>query len=154
MESFVWGSVFALAAAVMAWLGVRRRRNAHKEYEDDVQRYSATAIMKIIHVEESTLETWRERDNGEQELCRETTYLPTYEYTVDGKTYQYSSRQSVSGKRDLGRQVVGYYDPANPNRITENKPRKPIFGGFGFFIWAVILLFFAIGLFTGNVAIS
>ena len=81
-------------------------------------------------------------------------YLPTYEYTVNGTTYRYSSRQSLSGKRDLGRQVVGYYDPAKPECITENRPRKPVFGGAYCFLWAAFLLFFGIMTFTGQVSFS
>ena len=73
---------------------------------------------------------------------------------MNGTTYRYSSRQSLSGKRDLGRQVMGYYDPAKPERITENRPRKPVLGGFLFFFGALILLFFGIMTFTGNITIS
>lgn len=154
MEPIIWGVVFILAAVLLVWLGVRCRRRAQRDYEDDVRRYAASTAMKVVQLDEDTLETWQEREDGSRELCRETVYLPTYEYTVDGKLYQYHSRQSLSGRRDLGRQVMGYYDPANPSCITENKPRKPILGGFLFFAGALILLFFAIGLFTGNVAIS
>ena len=56
--------------------------------------------------------------------------------------------------RELGRQVVGYYDPKQPDRITEDRPRKPVFGGFLFFVFAVFLLWFGIMTFTGQVSIS
>lgn len=75
-------------------------------------------------------------------------YLPIYEYSVNGRIYQYHSRQSLSSKRDLGRQVVGYYDPDQPGSITENRPRKPVFGGFAFFLGAAFLLFFAVMILT------
>ena len=55
---------------------------------------------------------------------------------------------------ELGRQVVGYYDPKQPDRITEDRPRKPVFGGFLFFVFSAFLLWFGIMTFTGQVAIS
>ena len=154
MQYITAGIGFLLAAVLMAWLGVRRRKSAQKEYEDDVRRYTGTTMMKVIWIEESVDERWEHQEDGSDQLRRETDYLPTYEYTVNGRTYRYSSRQSLSGKRDLGRQVVGYYDPKQPDRITENRPRKPVFGGFLFFALAAFLLWFGIMTFTGQVAIS
>ena len=124
-----------------------------RDYEDDVRRYTASTVMTVVHLDESVLETWEDRDDGGRELRRETVYQPTYEYTVDGKTYRYASRQCVSS-RDIGRQVTGYYDPADPSCITENRPRKPILGGFFFFAFAAFLLFFAYWSFTGELYIS
>ena len=98
--------------------------------------------------------TWEEQEDGTSRERYSTVHTPTYEYTVDGKTYQYLSRQSVSSERDVGRKVTGYYDPTNPKLITENKPRRPIFGGFVFFVFAAFLLFFAYGLLTGTVDIN
>ena len=154
MEYAIWAVVFTLAAIVLIWLGIRRRRSVQKGYEADVQQYTGTTVMTITHVEKSVHEAWEDQGDGNQELVRNTFYLPTYEYTVDGKTYQYFSRQSVSSERDEGRQVTGYYDPTNPKLITENKPRRPIFGGFVFFLFAAFLLFFAYGFLTGTVDIS
>ena len=54
----------------------------------------------------------------------------------------------------MGRQVTGYYDPADPSCITENRPRKPILGGFFFFAFAAFLLFFAYWSFTGELYFS
>ena len=73
---------------------------------------------------------------------------------MNGKTYRYASRQTVSGKRELGRQVVGYYDPTRPDRITENKPQKPVLGGMCFFMFAAFLLWFGIMSFAGMLSIS
>ena len=154
MQYITAGIGFLLAAVLMAWLGVRRRKSAQKEYEDDVRRYTGTTMMKVVWIEESADERWAHQKDGSDRLRRETYYLPTYEYTVNGTTYRYSSRQSLSGKRDLGRQVVGYYDPAKPECITENRPRKPVFGGAYCFLWAAFLLFFGIMTFTGQVAFS
>ena len=148
------GIGFILGAVLVAWLGVRQRKGARKEYEDDVRRYTGTTMMKVVWIEESVDERWEHQEDGSDQLRRETDYLPTYEYTVNGRTYRYSSRQSLSGKRDLGRQVVGYYDPKQPDRITENRPRKPVFGGFLFFALAAFLLWFVIMTFTGQVAFS
>ena len=107
-----------------------------------------------VWIEESVNERWEQREDGSEQLRRETVYLPTYEYTVNGKTYRYASRQTVSGKRELGRQVVGYYDPTRPDRITENKPRKPVLGGMCFFMFAAFLLWFGIMSFAGMLSIS
>lgn len=153
MGNIMWGIVFLLAGVVLVWLGIQQRKRAQRDYEDDVRRYTASTVMTVVHLDESVLETWEDRDDGGRELRRETVYQPTYEYTVDGKTYRYASRQCVSS-RDMGRQVTGYYDPADPSCITENRPRKPILGGFFFFAFAAFLLFFAYWSFTGELYIS
>ena len=148
------GIGFILGAVLVAWLGVRQRKGARKEYEDDVRRYTGTTMMKVVWIEESIDERWEPQEDGSNRLRRETYYLPTYEYTANGRTYRYASRQTLSSKRELGRQVVGYYDPAKPECITENRPRKPVLGGFLFFFGALILLFFGIMTFAGQVTIS
>ena len=148
------GTGFVLGAVLVAWLGVRQRKGAWKGYKDDVRRYTGTTMMKVVWIEESVDERWEHQEDGSDRLRRETVYLPTYEYTVNGRTYRYASRQTLSGKRELGRQVVGYYDPKQPDRITEDRPRKPVFGGFLFFVFAVFLLWFGIMTFTGQVSIS
>ena len=143
-----------LGAILLFWLGTRQRKKVYAEYEDDSQKYTATTTMTLIKQTKSETQRWEDKGDGNQELVTDICYLPTYEYTVNGTTYRYSSRQSLSGKRDLGRQVMGYYDPAKPERITENRPRKPVLGGFLFFFGALILLFFGIMTFTGNITIS
>lgn len=105
--------------------------------------------MKVVHVEESEYDRWEDQPDGSSQLCHVKIYLPTYEYSVNGKTYRYHSFQSVSSKRDVGKQVVGYYKPDRPDLITENRPRKPVFGGFLYFYGAAICLFFGIMTFTG-----
>ena len=47
--------------------------------------------MKVVWIEESVVERWEHQENGSDRLRRETYYLPTYEYTVNGTTYRYSS---------------------------------------------------------------
>ena len=72
-------------------------------------------------------------------MYRSTVHAPTFVYTVDGTTYRYSSSQATS-TYSVGQQVMGYYDPSNPAHITENKPRRPVLGGVGYFICAAVLL--------------
>ena len=143
-----------LGAILLFWLGTRHRKKVYAEYEDDSQKYTATTTMTLIKQTKSETQRWEDTGDGNRELITDICYLPTYEYTVNGTTYRYSSRQSLSGKRDLGRQVVGYYDPAKPECITENRPRKPVFGGAYCFLWAAFLLFFGIMTFTGQVSFS
>ena len=84
------GTGFVLGAVLVAWLGVRQRKGAWNGYEDDVQRYTGTTMMKVVWIEESVVERWEHQENGSDRLRRETYYLPTYEYTVNGTTYRYS----------------------------------------------------------------
>ena len=148
------GIGFILGAVSVAWLGVRQRKGARQEYEDTVRRYTGTTMMKVVWIEESADERWEHQKDGSDRLRRETVYLPTYEYAVNGRTYQYASRQALSSKRDLRRQVMGYYDPAKPERITENRPRRPVLGGIGFFVFSAFLLWFGIMSFAGMLSIS
>ena len=154
MQYITAGIGFLLAAVLMAWLGVRRRKSAQKEYEDDVRRYTGTTMMKVVWIEESADERWEHQKDGSDRLRRETVYLPTYEYTVNGRTYRYLSRQTVSGRWELGRQVSGYYDPKQPDRITENRPRRPFLAGTVFFVFAALLFWLGIMTFAGQVTIS
>lgn len=153
MENLLYGIGFVLAALLLIWLGIRSRRRAQKGYESDVQKYTASTMMTVVDLQQDTLETWEEQEDGTRVQRYDTVYLPTYEYVVNGKTYRRSSRQSV-GPGDLGRQVPGYYDPQNPEDITENRPRKPVLGGFFFFVFAAFLLFFAVMTLTGEASIS
>ena len=139
----------SIAAVLLAWFGILERRGAKDGYKRDVRLYSASTMMKVVHVEESEYDRWENQPDGSSKLRREKAYLPTYEYSVNGITYRYLSFQSVFGKRDVGKQVVGYYKPDRPDLITENRPRKPVFGGFLYFYGAVICLFFGIETFTG-----
>ena len=154
MQYITAGIGFLLAAVLMAWLGVRRRKSAQKEYEDDVRRYTGTTMMKVVWIEKSIDERWEHQEDGSDRLRRETVYLPTYEYTVNGRTYRYLSRQTVSGRWELGRQVSGYYDPKQPDRITENRPRRPFLAGTVFFVFAALLFWLGIMTFAGQVTIS
>lgn len=144
MEELLWPIGMLLLAALLLYLGIRSRKSAYQGYQDDLQRYTAATTMTITHVEKRVTERWEDRDDGSREIVYDTDYLPTYEYTVDGKTYRYTSRQSTYGPKALGKQVPGYYDPKNPERITENKPRKPILGGFLFFLMAMFLAVFGL----------
>lgn len=144
MEELLWPIMMLLAAALLLYLGIRSRKNAYQGYQDDLLRYTATTTMTITNVEKRITERWEDRDDGSREIVYDTDYLPTYEYTVDGKTYQYLSRQSTYGPKAVGKQVPGYYDPKNPESITENKPQKPVLGGVLFFLMAAILAVFGL----------
>lgn len=144
MEELLWPIMMLLAAALLLYLGIRSRKSAYQGYQDDLLRYTATTTMTITNVEKRITERWEDRDDGSREIVYDTDYLPTYEYTVDGKTYQYLSRQSTYGPKAVGKQVPGYYDPKNPESITENKPQKPVLGGVLFFLMAAILAVFGL----------
>lgn len=144
MEELLWPIMMLLAAALLLYLGIRSRKNADQGYQDDLQRYTATTTMTITNVEKRITERWEDRDDGSREIVYDTDYLPTYEYTVDGTPYHYQSRQSTFGPKALGKQVPGYYDPKNPESITENKPQKPVLGGVLFFLMAAILAVFGL----------
>ena len=124
MQYITAGIGFLLADVLMAWLGVHRRKSAQKEYEDDVRRYTGTTMMKVVWIEESADERWEHQKDGSDRLRRETVYLPTYEYAVNGRTYQYASRQALSSKRDLGRQVVAITIPIGPTTLRKTAPEN------------------------------
>ena len=105
MEELLWPIMMLLAAALLLYLGIRSRKNAYQGYQDDLLRYTATTTMTITNVEKRITERWEDRDDGSREIVYDTDYLPTYEYTVDGKTYHYQSRQSTFGPKALGKQV-------------------------------------------------
>lgn len=153
MEELLWPIILLLLAALLIYLGIRSRKNAYLSYQDDLQRYTATTPMTITSVEKRVTERWEDRDDGNRELVTDIAYLPTYEYTVDGKTYHYSSRQSTFGSKAVGKQVTGYYDPKHPESITENKPQKPILGGFLFFLLAAAALVFGLVLLYNYVSL-
>lgn len=144
MEELLWPIIMLLAAALLFYLGIRSRKKAYADYQDDLRHYTATTTMTITNVEKRGTERWEDRDDGSREIVYDTSYLPTYEYTVNGKTYHYASCQSTYGPKALGRQVTGYYDPKNPGSITESKPQKPILGGFLFFLMAMFLSVFGL----------
>lgn len=149
MYGIICGLGLILVAMLLIWLGVHRRRLAYADYGKDNQKYSATTAMKVINVDKSIEEQWEDREDGNRELVPVTFYQHTYEYIVNGKTYNYTGERCNSGK-SLNTQVNGYYDPANPENITEYKPRKPIFTGIICFAGAVVLLFYAIELIRNN----
>ena len=140
MENLTGLLAAVLVGALMVWLGFRSRKKALANYESDRLRYTAATTMTVIKLDEEQLEELRDMDDGNRERIYYTVYLPTYEYTVNGKTYTYKSGQSISGSSLIGRQVPGYYDPQHPEQITENKPSKPVLGGGLFFLFAALCL--------------
>ena len=140
MENLVPALIVALVGTLMVWLGLRSRKSALQGYEDDKRRYTSTTTMTVTDIRKEDVERWEEQEDGTSRLARYVVYLPTYEYTVDGKTYTYSSRQDFGSAKGVGRQVTGYYDPLKPDLIREDKPRKPILGGGFFFLFAAFCL--------------
>ena len=149
MSNFLWGVIIVLLAALFVLIAVLQRRHAKKDYEKAAQLYRAKTSMKIVDIEETAMDTQEYTEGGGTRRGKDKIYLPTYEYTVDGKTYRYKSRVSVSSRRDAGRSVTGYYNPENPELITEEKPRRNLFTGFLWFVLAAFSLFFAALLFLG-----
>ena len=140
MENLIPALIVAAVGALMVWLGLRNRKGAIKAYEDDRQRYTGTVTMTVVDLREEDVERWEDQEDGTSRLARYVVYLPTYEYTVAGKTYTYFSRQDFGSGKGIGRQVTGYYDPTDPNLISENRPARPILSGGFFFIGAAICL--------------
>ena len=131
--------VFLVVGLLLITAGVFHRRNLFRAYEGDRKRYTGTTPMKIVHIEKSTMTTWEEQEDGTRLEGCTTVHLPTYEYTVDGKTYQYASRQDTC--RPVGACVTGYYDPNDPKRIREDPVRPPYFGGILFFLLGAAFLY-------------
>mgnify|MGYP006906178132 CR=1 FL=1 len=48
MGNIMWGIVFLLAGVVLVWLGIRQRKRAQRDYEDDVRRYTASTAMTAM----------------------------------------------------------------------------------------------------------
>ena len=81
-----------LGAILLFWLGTRHRKKVYAEYEDDSQKYTATTTMTLIKQTKSETQRWEDNGDGNQELVTDICYLPTYEYTVNGEVYHYTSR--------------------------------------------------------------
>lgn len=144
MYQFIYALVMIIVAVLLIWLGRYRRKKACENFEQDSQKYRGVTTMTVIRVDKVEDEVWEDREDGNKVQMPVTYYCPTYEYTVDGKTYQYFSRQSTQGTRQVGSQIPGYYDPANPQDITENRIRKPALAGGIFFVLAAVLIVFAV----------
>ena len=134
------GLLFLGVGLLLAVVGVFQRRGLFLAYESGRKRYTGTTPMKITHIETSTMTTWEEQEDGASRECHSTIYLPTYEYTVvDGKTYQYASRQDTC--HSVGACVTSYYDHSNPKLILEDPVRPSYFSGFFFFPQGAVCLF-------------
>lgn len=117
-----------LGAILLLWLGTRHRKKVYAEYEDDSQKYTATTTMTLIKQTKSETQRWEDKGDGNQELVTDICYLPTYEYTVNGEVYHYTSRHGSDTVQKPGMQRTGYYEPSNPKNITEYQPQKPVLG--------------------------
>lgn len=105
-----------LGAILLFWLGTRQRKKVYAEYEDDSQKYTATTTMTLIKQTKSETQRWEDKGDGNQELVTDICYLPTYEYTVNGEVYHYTSRHGSDTVQKPGMQRTGYYEPSNPKK--------------------------------------
>ena len=53
IDDITSGLGFSIAAVLLAWFGILERRGAKDGYKRDVRLYSASTMMKVVHVEES-----------------------------------------------------------------------------------------------------
>ena len=97
-----------LGAILLFWLGTRHRKKVYAEYEDDSQKYTATTTMTLIKQTKSETQRWEDNGDGNQELVTDICYLPTYEYTVNGEVYHYTSRHGSDTVQKPGMQRTGY----------------------------------------------
>ena len=58
IDDITSGLGFSIAAVLFAWLGILERRGAKNGYKRDVRLYSASTMMKVVHVEESEYDRW------------------------------------------------------------------------------------------------
>ena len=84
IDDITSGLGFSIAAVLFAWLGILERRGAKNGYKRDVRLYSASTMMKVVHVEESEYDRWEDQPDGSSKLRREKAFLPTYEYSLNG----------------------------------------------------------------------
>ena len=122
-----------LGAILLFWLGTRHRKKVYAEYEDDSQKYTATTTMTLIKQTKSETQRWEDKGDGNQELVTDICYLPTYEYTVNGEVYYYTSRHGSDTVQSPACSV-----PAIMNRpiqkISQNISRKNRYLGVSSFL--------------------
>lgn len=137
------GLILLAVAILLVFLGIRRRKRAYAEYQTDNRVYTAETPMTIIGLDKRNTELWEDTSEGNREIRYYTEDVPTYEYTVNGTTYHYTGNKVSQTDTGVGSTVTGYYEPANPENITEFKPGKPALGGIAYFLGAAFLLFLA-----------
>lgn len=144
MSDLVLGIVFLLIAVLLLYLGIRSRKSAYQSYQDDLQRCTAVTTVTVTSIDKSEEEQWEDRDDGSRELVRYAIYTATLSYSINGKDYTQTVTERYATSYTAGQQLTGYYDPADPGRILLGKPKKPILGGFLFFLMAAILAVFGL----------
>ena len=63
MENLLPALILPLVIALMVWLGLRSRKSAIAGYEDDKQRYTATATMTVTDIRQEDVERWEEQED-------------------------------------------------------------------------------------------
>lgn len=66
MENLLPALILPLVIALMVWLGLRSRKSAIAGYEDDKQRYTATATMTVTDIRQEDVERWEEQGGRHQ----------------------------------------------------------------------------------------
>lgn len=123
-----------LGAILLFWLGTRHRKKVYADYEDDSQKYTATTTMTLIKQTKSETQRWEDKGDGNQELVTDICYLPTYEYTVNGEVYHYTSRHGSDTVQKPGMQRTGYYENRPIPKISQNISRKNRYLGVSSFL--------------------
>lgn len=114
---------------------------AGKRNEEYRQRYTGHTTLRVIRVVKHEREEHDSNEQGPESIIYVTSYLPVYEYTVNGQRYEYETRLgSSTDQYPIGMECPGYYNPSNPADVTESL--TDIAGG-GSHFWS--LLCFIIG---------
>lgn len=137
--SFSLAAIPLLLGVLLIWFGKRLWKKANERNAEYEQRYSERTTLRVIGVEKQERE---ERDSAEPDkIIYVTSYTPIYEYTVNGQRYEYHTRLGSSiDQYPVGKECPGYYNPENPNDVTETL--KDIAGGGSHFL---SLICFGIG---------
>lgn len=117
----------------LLWWGKKQRNKALELDQENQERYTGQTTLRVIKVEKDEKDVFdSSRPEGEN-WVHEVTYTPVYEYTVNGQRYEYHTSLGSSDDRyQIGAECPGYYDPKNPELVTETL-RDPFGGGKRFF---------------------
>ena len=74
IDDITSASASALLQCFFAWLGILERRGAKNGYKRDVRLYSASTMMKVVHVEESEYDRWEDQPDGSSS-CAAKRYI-------------------------------------------------------------------------------
>lgn len=99
-------------------------------------------LDQIGQITTGTVISLEESDSAEGGCC---VYSPIVEFTVDGQTFTFKgTTASYPPQYEVGEQVEVQYDPGNPDLAK-------IAGGFGWLLWAGLIILFIVLLIGMNV---